>query len=262
MKKFFTELGISESQNIIVHSSYKKIKSAFPNITPTEVIRTLQELITPNGSLIMPAFTYCFKSLEGEQETFDRLNTKSKVGLLSEVFRKSENVIRTSSPTHSFSMWGKITTEISCANSPQSPLGKGSVLDWFSKNDNSFVLMLGTHFDSLSICHYLEVIAQVPWYNCFPWEHLGKLNIGVSTTGEQQLIEGPGCSKSFIKFEEFLLESKIIKPKGYNGLLTYFIPIPLLIREGLIFFKNNFKLLLCSPSTCSACDFRRNKFLN
>lgn len=262
MKNFLVELGISAGQHIIVHGSFRKIKSAFPNITPAQVIQTLTEILTISGSLIMPAFTYCFKLLEGEQETFDRLNTKSKVGALSEVFRTMENVLRTSSPTHSFSIWGKITSEIGYENAPASPLGKGSVLDWLAENENSFVLMLGTHFDSLSFCHYLEVKAKVPWHDCFPWEHLRKLKIGVSQTGEQHLIEVPGCSKSFINFESFLLTNKMLTPKLHNELLTYFIPISLLMKEGLNFFQNNFKMLLCPKGSCSACDFRRNKFLN
>ena len=91
MGNFLRELGISKNQNIIVHSSFKKIKSAFPKVTPGDVINTIQVLIGQEGSLIMPSFTYCFKSSIGSYEIFDRLNTPSKVGALSEVFRKSKN---------------------------------------------------------------------------------------------------------------------------------------------------------------------------
>ena len=262
MKNFLSELGVSKNQNIIVHSSLKKIKSAFPNVIPEDVIITIQELISPGGSLIMPSFTYCFKSMIGSYEIFDRLNTPSKVGALSEIFRTSKNVVRTSSPTHSFSMWGKITLRINYDNSPESPLGEGSVLDWLANNDHSHILMLGTHFDSLSFCHYLEVKAKVPWYDCFPWEYLGKEKIGVSIHGEQYLKEVPGCSKSFVNFESFLIDNKIISPRNKNELTSYFIPIDVLLESGLAFFKNSPEKLLCSRGICKACDFRRDKFLN
>ena len=216
MKDYLLEIGLRQNHNLIVHSSLRKIRSAFPDISPTEIIRIVQEIIGESGSLIMPAFTYCFKSKEGTSEIFDRLNSPAKVGAIAEAFRTSNNVIRTSSPTHSFSLWGKITTEISSNNSPESPLGKDSVLDWLSKEEDSFVLMLGTHFDSLSFGHYLEIKAKVPWYDFFPWEYLGKEKIGVSLSGEQSLKEIPGCSKSFTKFETYLLDNGLIHPKKIN----------------------------------------------
>lgn len=262
IRKFFSELGISNNQNIIVHSSLKKVISAFPRETPSKVIKTIQNLIGDKGSLIMPAFTYCLKSIDGSHEIFDRMNTAGKVGALAEVFRTSENVIRTSSPTHSFSLWGKITSEINYDNSPTSPLGAGSVLDWLANNDNSLVLMLGTHFDSLSFCHYLEIKAKVPWYDYFPWHYLGKEKIGISITGEQSLIEVPGCSRAFINFETYLNEKQIIIPILKHGLMCYFIPIYSLLDNGLLFFKNYPENLLCSQGSCRACDFRRDEFLN
>lgn len=262
MRNFLSELGVSKNQNIIVHSSFKKIKSAFPNATPQYVITAIQELIGSEGSLIMPSFTYCFKSRIGSYEIFDRLNMPSKVGALSEVFRTSKNVVRTSSPTHSFSMWGKITSQINYDNSPESPLGEGSVLDWLANNKNSYILMLGTNFDSLSFCHYFEVKAKVPWYDCFPWEYLGKEKIGVSIHGEQHLKEVPGCSKSFVNFESFLIDNKIISPRNKNELNSYFIPIDVLLESGLTYFRNSPEKLLCANGTCQACDFRRKKFLS
>jgi len=262
MKDFLLKLGVSKNQNIIVHSSFKKVRSAFPDVTQHILINTLEELIEPSGSLIMPAFTYCFKSKDGKHKVFDRLNTPAKVGTVAEVFRQSQNVIRTSSPTHSFSLWGKINSEIGYDNSPNSPLGNGSVLDWLAKQDNSFVLLLGTHFDSLSFCHYLEVKAKVPWFDCFPWDHLGKQRVGISTKGEQPLNEVPGCSKPFINFESHLVENNLINIVCKNELCTYFIPISLLLKVGTNYLTHNFEKLLCTKGTCKPCDFRRDKHLS
>ncbi len=192
---------------------------------------------------------------------FDRLNSKSKVGLLSETFRLSEGVIRTSSPTHSFALWGNVTNYIDENNSPESPLGKGSVLDWLTHQPDSFVLMLGTDFSSLTYGHYLEVAAKVPWYDYSPWDYMNVLSIGVSVSGEQRLKEIPGCAKGFIKFEEHLLEKNLIKKFGFNGLSSYLISIKLLYDEGIKYFSENYRKLLCPAGTCPACDSRRKKFL-
>jgi aminoglycoside 3-N-acetyltransferase len=261
MIEFLKDLGLRKNQHIILHGSFKKIISVFPNTNPIELISKIQQLITKKGSLIMPAFTYSFKSKNNDAEIFDRNKTPVKVGTIAEVFRKSEKVIRTSSPTHSFSIWGKITNEISSNNSPGSPLGDGSVLDGLTEQENAFALLLGTNFESLSFCHYLEIKASVPWYNYFPWDYLGKESTGVSVTGEQILKEVPGCSKPFINFESYLLDKKLIKPKACNELVCYYIPINLLLEFGISFFKENPEKLLCPKGNCNACDVRRNQFL-
>lgn len=260
-KDCLTSLNLSSRQNIIVHSSFSKIKNAFPDITPEESISALKDIVTEVGSIIFPAFTYCFKKSSGEYDIFDSLNSKSKVGLLSERFRMSDGVIRTSSPTHSFALWGKIKNEIDETNSPESPLGKESVMDWLNTHANSYVLMLGTDFSSLTLGHYLEFVTKVPWYNYSPWDYMNVLPIGVSTNGEQKLKEIPGCAKGFLNFEKYLLDKNKIQKHIYRDLTTYFISIKLLYDEGLVYFSNYYEDLLCRRNTCPACDSRRKKFL-
>lgn len=260
-RSFLIKLGLNESSHIIVHSSFNRINSVFPEIKPNEVINILQERITSSGSIIFPTFTYCFQRSTGDYEMFDRTNSKSKVGLLSETFRLSKDVIRTSSPTHSFALWGEVTKEIDVHNSPQSPLGNGSILEWLTNKSNSYVLMFGTDFSSLTYGHYLEIKAKVPWFNFSPWDYMNVLPIGVYIEGEQILKEVPGCAKSFVNFESYLLDKKLINKYVYEGLSAYFISIKLLFDEGMRFFCEHFEKLLCVKDTCPACDSRRRKFL-
>ena len=258
---FLLKLGLKKSDNIIVHSSFKRINSAFPRTTPNDVIENLKEKVTSSGSIIFPNFTYCFKRSTGDYEIFDRTSSKSKVGLLSEIFRLSDGVIRTSSPTHSFALWGTVLKDIDNNNSPESPLGKGSVLEWLTNDPNSYVLMLGTDFSSLTYGHYLEIEARVPWYNFSPWDYMNVLPIGISTNDEEKLKEIPGCAKSFVNFESYLLEKKLIRKYEYQGLSSYFIRVKLLYGEGVKFFSKHYVKTLCPENTCFACDSRRRKFL-
>jgi aminoglycoside N3'-acetyltransferase len=260
-EEYLTSLILSSGQNIIVHSSFSKIKKSFPDLTPEESISVLKDIVTEEGSIIFPAFTYCYKKTSGDYEIFDNANSKSKVGLLSEIFRLSEGVLRTTSPTHSFALWGRITKEIDEINSPTSPLGIGSVMEWLANYSNSYVLMLGTNFSSLTFGHYLEIIAKVPWYDFSPWDYMNVLPIGVSIDGEQKLKEIPGCAKGFVNFERFLLDKKLIQISSYENLSAYLISIKLLYDKGLVYFSNHYENLLCGKNTCKACDSRREKFL-
>lgn len=258
---YLNNLGLSNNNNVIVHAGYKRILLAYSKISPSSIIKALKDTVIPNGSFIFPTFTYCFKKSSGEYEAFDRLNSKSKVGLLSETFRLSEGVIRTSSPTHSFALWGNVTNYFDKYHSTESPLGKGSVLDWLTHQPDSFVLMLGTDFSSLTYGHYLEIAAKVPWYDFSPWEYMNVLPIGVSIEGEQHLKEIPGCAKSFVNFELYLLKNNLIHRYDYEGLTAYFISVKLLFDEGMKFFSSHYEKLLCAAGTCPACDSRRKKFL-
>lgn len=260
-KEYLHNIGLTNNIDVIVHASFKRIHLAFNNVTPQSIIKNLINTVTPASSLIFPTFTYCFKKSTGNYEIFDRENSKSKVGLLSERFRLSDSVIRTSSPTHSFGLWGRIKKDINETNSPESPLGKESVMDWLTLHPDSYVLMLGTDFSSLTYGHYLEIEAKVPWYDFSPWDYMNVLPIGVSTEGEQHLKEIPGCAKSFVSFEKYLSEKNFIVKNDYQGLSSYLISIKLLYNEGIKFFSKYFDKLLCPQNTCPACDSRRRKFL-
>jgi aminoglycoside N3'-acetyltransferase len=257
MKNLFLRAGLKEKQHLLIHSSFRRINKEFPSITIEKVIENIQEIISPEGSIIVPAFSYNWKPVVGSSELFDRNNSLSKTGAVSEVFRRMDGVVRTSSPTHSFSLWGKITEYISENNSPDSPLGKGSVLEYISKLPDSFVLMIGTDFSSFSYGHYLEVVTKVPWLNYSPWEYMNITQYGISTDGEQKLIEIPGCSKSFVNFEEYMLNSRLITPVYQNDLRVLFMPVSLLMAAGFIFFKEKYLSLLCRKGSCDACDSRR-----
>ena len=245
----------------MMHAAFRQIRTAFPKLTMSELFSSVQEFITMDGSLIMPAFTYCFKKSDGGYDTFEPDISASRVGAVSENFRTLSGVIRTSSPTHSFCLWGEIQNHIPKNNSPDSPLGKGSVLHWLAENENTFFLLLGTDFNSLSFGHYLEITAPVLWAGQSCWKHLNVENSGVSIHGEQPLIEVPGCSKSFRNFETFLLENDIIQPAIHNQLKSYFISAVLLLEEGLPYFRRNPEQLLCPLGECRACDERWEYYL-
>lgn len=257
LNAFFNQINIKSGQNIIIHCSLKNLKSLFPDITPEIFFKTIMDVVTKKGSIILPTFTYCFKKKDGSNQIFDKNSSPSKVGIFPEAFRNYEGVVRTSSPTHSFGIWGRVKKEISKENSPKSPLGAESVMEWMANTEESYVLLIGTDFSVLSFGHYLEVIAQVPWANISPWNYMGIEKIGVSIQSEQPLIEIPGCAKSFVNFQNYLLRKKLITPIQFKDLIVYFINIELLLEHGLQFFTYNLTELLCPDNTCKACDSRK-----
>ncbi len=257
LRSVLEKVGVGKGHHLVLHASYRKIRSAFPGLTIKNLLETLQKLLTPAGSLIMPTFTYCFKKKLGNSKIYSPDLTPSEVGAVSEYFRHMPGVTRTASPTHSFALWGKVSSEIMSENCPASPLGKGSVLEWITNQPQSYILGMGIDFSAMSYCHYLEIQAKVPWADVFPWDFMGIEKKGVSITGEQILIEVPGCSKSFINFEKYLLQNKFIISFQHRHLNIYYMPVKLLYEQGMVYFKENYIDMLCEPGKCQACDVRR-----
>jgi len=259
---FLDQLGVRRAQHVLLHIAYRKVRAEFDDLHIQDLLKTLQEIISPAGSLIMPVFTYCFKKSNQPYEIFDRELSASKVGAVSEVFRSMPEVIRTGSPTHSFALRGSVGEEISADNNPSSPLGKGSVLDWLVQKDESFILLLGVDFSSLTFGHYVEARSDLLWKNVSPWKHLQVLETGVSVEGEFPLQEVPGCSKAFINWQNHLLEQGKIKPFSLGQLQAFYLPTPLLLEEGLQYTRTMPEKWLCPMGSCSACDERWHFYLN
>lgn len=97
-------LGVTPGGVLLVHSSLKSLGTVEGG--PETVIAALQEVITPDGTLVMPAFSY--GEIGPEQPRFDVRHTRSCTGLITEVFRTMPGVRRSLHPTHSLAAWGRL----------------------------------------------------------------------------------------------------------------------------------------------------------
>lgn len=96
--------GIKSGDVICVHSHLMSFGK--PLLKRQEfmecIIDVLIDAIGANGTLIMPTFSYSFC----DNEIYDVDNSLSKVGILTEYYRKYENVRRTWHPIFSFAVGG------------------------------------------------------------------------------------------------------------------------------------------------------------
>lgn len=257
IKNLLIEAGIQKGESLFVHSSYSQIKGSL-KVDANRVIEALKEVVSEEGSIVMPTFTYFFRKRDGTHELFDKNKSESKTGYLTEVFRLSSGVRRTTSPTHSFAIWGKLNSENSFSENPASPLGKESILTTLL-NDRGKILMLGCGFESFTFGHYLENMATVPWKDITPWDYMGVEPFGVSVDCETRLCELPGCSKGFLAFESYLIERNLIQRNVFEGLDYYILEIGDIYDHGLSFFRNFPEKLICEKGSCTPCDARREK---
>lgn len=108
IKNDFLNLGINQGDSLLVHSSLSRIGPVEKG-ADTIIDCLLEVLDCPTkGTLLMPTFPNKILSKEYLQfnKVFDVLNTPSKMGLITEIFRKHNEVKRSLHPTHPVAAFG------------------------------------------------------------------------------------------------------------------------------------------------------------
>jgi aminoglycoside 3-N-acetyltransferase len=156
LKKALLQLGISQGDTLFVHSSFRTV-NGFQG-SPQDVIDCLIEILGEEGNLLMPSMQYRSSSYEHLQgnELFDVRKTFSKMGLITEVFRRKKGVLRSIHPTHSVLAWGKEAARIVEGHDKcLYPCGRQTPFDKF-RSLNGKVLFFDVPFNTFTFIHYIE----------------------------------------------------------------------------------------------------------
>ena len=153
-------LGIEPGDTVLVHSSF----DAFEGFTgkPTDVIAALEEVIGPQGALLMPTLPFTGTAVEYVKENplFDVARTPSRMGLITELFRRSPGVIRSVHPTHSVAVWGAGAESIALGHhEAKTPCGKGTPFTRLLERQGK-ILLLGVDIGSVTFYHGVEEILE------------------------------------------------------------------------------------------------------
>lgn len=156
LQRFLRRLGVMVGDTVFVHSSYDTF-TGFAG-KPTDAISTLQSLVSPRGILFMPTMPFTGTAVDyvAKNPTLELARTPSKMGLLTELFRRSPGVLRSVHPTHPIAAWGEAAA-VAVADHPNAgtPCGRGSPFDQLIGR-NGKVLLLGTDISSLTFYHWIE----------------------------------------------------------------------------------------------------------
>ncbi len=99
--------GLTKDDVVLLHSDIRRLlldlKKDGAKLDIKLIIDSFLNCIGPGGTLIMPLFNFGFAM----GETFNINTTPSKMGILTEFFRKNYKIIRTGHPMYSFGVIGK-----------------------------------------------------------------------------------------------------------------------------------------------------------
>jgi len=170
----FRNIGIRPGMTLLVHSSLRSIGWVCGGVV--SVIKALEEVITREGTLVMPAHSSdvsdpahwgnppvpesWWEIIKEEMPAFDVSLTPTRgMGSIAEAFRKQDGVVRSGHPSASFCAWGKHKEYIvqdmhyDFSQNEKSPLGRLYELD-------GFVLLLGVDYDTNTSFHLAEYKAD------------------------------------------------------------------------------------------------------
>jgi aminoglycoside 3-N-acetyltransferase len=156
LKEGFAGLGLKAGDIVLVHSSYK----AFGEVDggPQTVLDALLEILTPDGTLIMPTFNFNFN----KGEPWDVNKTPSHMGILTEIARTRPDARRVFHPFYSFAILGKLKDELTRVRYKDS-YGMESIFMKLRELDAKIMIIGLSYTHSMTFFHHIEQMNGVDY---------------------------------------------------------------------------------------------------
>lgn len=253
------KIGLQHGDCVILHSSYKSL--GLKNNTPSDVIHTLIHALSPDGTLMMPTFTYSYSGI-WDIEPFNVDTTAGKsTGILTEILRKFPGAVRSAHPTCSVAVIGKNAELITNDKEHASPFGRGSSYE-VAFNLDAKILLMGVGNNCNSMLHYAEVVANLP-YNDIPFRGFWRKTAIVEKDGEIIEValanEFPACSANFNVVDAYFKEKGI---PTYGKILcadSMFMDAQEMIAAVVERLHKEPAWFLCNHSACEPCTLRKRR---
>lgn len=152
-------LGLEAGDTVFMHSSLKSL--GFVEGGVTTVIAALQEVLGPQGTLMLPTYYLPGGTILGtcqmKDYVFDKRVHGTNMGALPAAFLATPGVCRSIHPTHSVSALGRHARHLTEAHHrAPSVFGTGSPWQRFAEIDDAKVLGLGISMGPVTFYHLLE----------------------------------------------------------------------------------------------------------
>ncbi len=228
LMKDLERLNIKKEGTLLVHSSYKSIGDVEGG--PDTVLDALSEYMK-DGLLVLP--THTWEYIKKDNPVFDVNNSPTNVGILTELFRKREGVIRSEHPTHSVAALGKDAKEFTAGEyKHETPCARTSVYGKLVDRDAQ-VMLLGVDLTRNTYIHGIEEWIDIPGRVTDSHEMLYSiLHTGEKVPVPSRRHYGLSWSEHFWKVEDMLIEEGALY-KGQFGDATVRIDNPVKTTELL-----------------------------
>jgi len=250
------ELGFNPGATVMLHSSFSHVRRRVPGVSPKSLIVLLQDLLGPEGTLLMPTFPFQGSQFEyvDTNTRFDLQKAPSKVGVLTEVFRQTQGVVRSKHPTHPVAAWGRNASEIVSTHHLGPTFGITSPF-YRLREFEGIVVGLGTRYRyAFTIGHVIEELHPRLRQHDFD-EHLRKMIIvdgDVEIPYEFRVLRR-GLPREFNRLTRILRKDKVLRYVTAAGLPCAVLKADRFIRRSLQLAEEN-KYIVRTPSDLPAAE--------
>ena len=253
LKRDFEALGVKPGATIMMHSSLSKIGWTVGG--SVAVIRALMQTLTPEGTLIMPAFSGAnsdpskwenppvpktwWDTIRKEMPAYEPNITPTRgMGTIVETFRTWPNVLRSNHPMSSFAAWGKHAKFITKTHDLIGDLGEGSPISRLYDLDGQ-ILLIGVNHENNSSLHLAEYRSN------FPGKKYTTSGCAMLVNNQRKWVEWEELDVNSDDFEQLGndFESKINYKPGKIGMAeSRLISIRAIVDYGIEWLKENRKV--------------------
>lgn len=198
-------MGLKSDDSVLIHSSMKAIGKVEGG---ADTVLDLWMEYFSEGLLLMP--THTWRQMNPQYNVFDPSTEESCVGLLTNLFRNREGVVRSLHPTHSMAAYGRTASEyISGEENCNTPCTPGGCYDRLRAVKGK-ILLVGVGHERNTFIHSVEEVLNVPnrltdkpvlFYVVMPDGHRKKVYMRRHYNPMQ-----PHISEDFVKLEQAFFE--------------------------------------------------------
>jgi aminoglycoside 3-N-acetyltransferase len=153
------QLGLGAGDGVMVHSSLRSLGQV--NGGALTVIRALQEVLTPAGTLLMPSFNHGAPFEPGGPGYYDPLQTPTINGAIPDTLWRLPDVRRSLDPTHAIAAWGAQAERYTRHHHRTLTMGPASPLGLLCA-EGGYALLLGVGYGSNTFHHVVEMSTGAP----------------------------------------------------------------------------------------------------
>ncbi len=150
------DLGVSEGDTLMVHSSLSSF--GFVEGGAPTVVQAMLDALAETGTLIAPTFG---EYLQGQGNAWDRENSPSLMGRISETVRTWPGALRSSHGAHPLGAIGP-NAQLICRTPHKTGFGPDSPFKTMVEI-NAWILLMGVTYTNCTLFHLMEAEAEVPY---------------------------------------------------------------------------------------------------
>jgi aminoglycoside 3-N-acetyltransferase len=242
LRRRLAGLGVVQGSTVLLHSSMDAISRRVPTLDSVRLIALIQDMLGEEVTLLMPTLPFDGRQVDYARanKVFDVRRTPSRMGLLSEVFRRTPGVLRSLHPTHSVAAWGRRAEELISEHHKGTAFGESS--PYFKLQEAGGVVM-GLGVIKYTVIHVAdELEPRVHEYLLSKESFPMRVRAGDEefTYELRPLVTPPGIRRDMAAFEKTLAREGIVRRRREGGLLFVAGEAGAIIRRSRELMRDDF----------------------